>query len=110
MLATTENGYGVILSFKLNPPCIPAGMFECAPSVTSPSPAAEKLGFLNLCRINVFGGLYRTATSRKSLALRRASLIDECSRKYYFKPIKAKDDSHTHHCAAFSGNISRSGI
>ncbi|KAJ1376344.1 P-loop containing nucleoside triphosphate hydrolase [Sesbania bispinosa] len=75
-------------------PCS-SGMFhkvEYRPSVTSPSSAAEKLGFAKLCEINVAG-----------------SNLLKCSRKCsgnWFKPIKAKEDSHsawTDDCAAFSG-------
>ncbi|KAF1872412.1 hypothetical protein Lal_00016710 [Lupinus albus] len=85
-------------------------MFECAPSLASPSPspstAAESLGFLKLREFNV-AGLFRT--SRKSLVLRNASLIDNCSLNFRkcFKAIKANEDSHSssiHNCAAFNGN------
>ncbi|KAK7250918.1 hypothetical protein RIF29_33694 [Crotalaria pallida] len=77
-------------------------MFECSPS-PAVAVAAESLGFVKLHPINV-AGIYRT--SRKSLTLRNASLIDECNRKC-FKPIKAKDDFSTQHCAEFNGKNHR---
>lgn len=74
-----------------------------------PSPAPEKLGFAKLRGINV-AGLYR---SRRSLVLRGARLKPIKATEnnagaslinHWFKPITAKDDSHTQHrAAAFSG-------
>lgn len=112
----------------LQPPCS-SGMFykvECRPSVASPSPSAEKLGFAMLCGINVAGscrgrtslvllGDRSRSNSLKPIKAKEdtgASLIDDCNRKCsgnWFKPIKAKEDSElscTDDCAAFSGTIS----
>lgn len=107
------------------PPCS-SGIFhkvECRPSSTSPSPAADKLGFSILYRINVAG----SCRSRRNLVLlgdraksnllkpikakedTGASLINDCSSKCSgscLKPIKAKKDSEsscTDDRAVFSG-------
>ena len=109
---------------------------KCAQSVTSPaSEAAEKLGFMKLCGINMTGlnhnhrSLMLNGNRVRSTLFKRinakedsdASLIDDCSRRNsklsaehvktnLFKPIKAKEDSDlslTDDSAAFFGTFSK---